>query len=147
MIGRWARGRRVLGRSSLRWRLVAWVSGVVVATSAVIFVVVYEQTGSELRTQIDHDVAGDVSALSQAVRELRAHSPPDSLGADIEAYLRAQPFTGASSLLFAVIPGYGTVCNHPELFGSSQPDDGENPRRAGARERARDRRSSAGRRG
>jgi two-component system OmpR family sensor kinase len=114
-----------LGRLSVRWRLVAWVTGVLVAASAVIFVVVYEQTGSELRTQIDHDVAGDVSQLSQAVRALRSQSP-NALLADVGSYLRAQPFRGTSSLLFAVIPGLGTVSNHPELLGASAPDSGEN---------------------
>jgi two-component system OmpR family sensor kinase len=115
----------LIRRSSLRWRLVAWVTGVLVAVFAVVFVVVYEQTGSQLRAQIDHDVAGDVSQLSQAVRALKPGSP-QALLADVRRYVRAQPFTGTSSLLFAVIPGHGTVSNHPELFGATKPDDGEN---------------------
>jgi two-component system, OmpR family, sensor kinase len=114
----------LIRRSSLRWRLVAWVTGVLLAVSAVVFVVVYEQTGSQLRAQIDHDVAGDVSQLSQAMRALGPRSPRVLL-ADVRRYLRAQPFTGTSSLLFAAVPGYGTVSNHPELFGDAQPDDGE----------------------
>jgi two-component system, OmpR family, sensor kinase len=124
LIGRWARGRRLLGRSSLRWRLVIWVTAVVIITSAIVFGVVYEQTGSQLRTQIDHDVAGDVAALRQTAREV-GHRSSGQLGAALSAYLRAQPFTGTSSLLFAVVPGYGTVSNHPELLGSAEPDNGE----------------------
>jgi hypothetical protein len=114
----------MIARTSVRWRLVAWVTGVLLATSAVIFVVVYEQTGTELRAQIDHDVAGDASQLSQAVMALHSQ-PPRRLLADIGTYLRAQPFTATSSLLFAAIPGHGTASNHPELVDSSAPDDGE----------------------
>jgi signal transduction histidine kinase len=114
----------LIRRSSLRWRFVAWVTGALLAVSAVVFVVVYEQTKSQLSAQIDHDVAGDVSQLSQEVRTLSPRSPQALLG-DIGRYLRAQPFTGTSSLLFAAVSGYGTVSNHPELFGAARPDDGE----------------------
>ena len=38
----------MIARTSVRWRLVAWVTGVLLAVAAVIFVVVYEQTGTEL---------------------------------------------------------------------------------------------------
>ncbi|MGA9859837.1 MAG: ATP-binding protein [Solirubrobacteraceae bacterium] len=113
-----------MSRLSIRWRLVAWVTGVLLAGMAVIFVVVYERTGSELRSQIDHDVAGDVAQLSQAVKSSDAHSPRTLL-ADMSAYLRAQPFTGASSLLFIAVPGHGAVSNHPELVNATRPDDGE----------------------
>ena len=116
----------MIRRSSIRWRLAAWVAGVLLAASAVIFAVVYEQTGSQLRSQIDQDVAGDVSQLSLAVQALHSDSPPRLL-ADIDAYVRAQPFTVTSSLLFAVVPGYGTASNHPELLGDARTDDGETP--------------------
>lgn len=120
----------MIARTSVRWRLVAWVTGVLLAVSAVIFVVVYEQTGSELRAQLDHDVAGDVSQLSQAIKALPP-LPPQLLVSEIDAYLRAQPFTATSSLLFVVVPGHGTVSNHPELVGNSSPDDSEGVRAQG----------------
>jgi hypothetical protein len=41
----------MIARTSVRWRLVAWVTGVLLAVVAVIFVVVYEQTGTELRAE------------------------------------------------------------------------------------------------
>jgi two-component system OmpR family sensor kinase len=116
----------VIDRTSIRWHLVAWVTGVLLAALAVTFAVVYERTGQELRAEIDHDVAGDVAQLSQAVRALPAQSPAALLN-EIEAYVRAQPYSGTSSLLFAAIPGHGSVTNHPELLGSSTPDDGETP--------------------
>ncbi len=114
----------MIARTSVRWRLVAWVTGVLVAVSAVIFVVVYEQTGTELRAEIDQDVAGDISQLSQAVKSLRAASP-EQLLAQMGTYLRAQHFSATSSLLFTSIPGHGSTSNPPELLGASAPDDGE----------------------
>ena len=111
-------------RTSVRWRLVAWVTGVLLAVSAVIFAVVYEQTGTELRAEVDQDVAGDISQLSQAVKSLRASSPEELL-AQMGTYLRAQHFSATSSLLFASIPGHGSTSNPTELLGSPAPDDGE----------------------
>ncbi len=114
----------MIARTSVRWRLVAWVTGVLVAVVAVIFVVVYEQTGTELRAEVDQDVAGDLSQLSQSVIGIRAVSP-EALLARVGFYLRAQPFGATSSLLFAAIPGHGSVSNPPALLGSSVPDNGE----------------------
>jgi two-component system OmpR family sensor kinase len=114
----------VIRRASLRWRLVAWVVAVMLVGLAIVFVVVYEQTGSQLRSRVDEDVRGDLAQLSDAVRTLRPSSS-DQLLADLRRYLRAQPYRGRSSLLFARVPGRGTATNHPELFGGEQPDDGE----------------------
>jgi two-component system OmpR family sensor kinase len=114
----------MISRTSVRWQLVAWVTGVLLAVAAVVFVVVYERTGDELRAQIDQDVNSDATQLSQAVRALHGKAPAQLL-ADIGAYMRGQPFTATSSLLFASIPGHGTASNHPELVGGSRPDHGE----------------------
>jgi two-component system, OmpR family, sensor kinase len=114
----------MIARTSVRWRLVAWVTGVLLAVVAVIFVVVYEQTGTELRAEVDQDVAGDLSQLSQAVKGLRAASP-ETLLAEIGTYLRGQPFSTNSSLMFAAIPGHRSISNPPALLGSPFPDDGE----------------------
>ena len=66
--------------SGLRWRLTAWVAAVMLVSVAVIFFVVYTDTGTELRSQIDRDIAGDTTQLAQALRphagqERRAASP------------------------------------------------------------------------
>lgn len=114
----------MIARASVRWRLVAWVTGVLVAVVAVIFVVVYEQTGNELRAEVDQDVAGDLSQLSQTVKGLHAESAA-SLLAQITTYLRAQPFGATSSLLFAQIPGHGSTSSPAALLGSPVPDNGE----------------------
>ncbi len=114
----------MIARTSVRWRLVAWVTGVLLAVSAVIFAVVYEQTGRELRAEVDQDVAGDVAQLSQAVKSVRASSP-EALLAQMGAYLRGQHLNAGSSLLFASIPGHGSTSNPPQLLGNPLPDDGE----------------------
>jgi signal transduction histidine kinase len=110
--------------ASIRWRFAGWVAGVVIGVSAVTFVVVYRETGSELRRQIDRDVTGDVGALSQTLRGLPASSSEGVLAA-ARRYVESQPFTGTSSLVFVIVPGAGPVSNHPEVFGAAEPDDGE----------------------
>jgi signal transduction histidine kinase len=114
----------MIARTSVRWRLVAWVTGVLLAVTAVIFVVVYEQTGTELRAEVDQDVAGDLSQLAQAVKGIRANSPQALLG-QVAVYLRGQPFNPSSALLFAAIPGHGSTSSPPALLGSPVPDNGE----------------------
>jgi signal transduction histidine kinase len=42
-------------------------------------------------------------------------------------YVRGQPFSASSTLLFAVLPGIGTRTNQPELFHHEAPDNGEKP--------------------
>jgi two-component system, OmpR family, sensor kinase len=113
----------VIRRASLRWRLVVWVVAVMLVGFTIVFVVVYEQTGSQLRARIQDDAQADLAQLSQTVRALRTGSP-DELLTDLRRYLRAQPYNGRASLMFAVVPGIGTASNHPELFGAS-PDAGE----------------------
>ncbi len=102
----------------------AWVTGVLLLVCAVMLAVIYVQSARQLRSQIDADVAGDVSQLSQAVRSLNADSPTQ-LASAIDRYVRAQPSTGTSSLLFAVVQGHRTVSNHPELFGGARAEPGE----------------------
>jgi two-component system, OmpR family, sensor kinase len=110
--------------SGLRWRLTAWVAGVMLVSAAVVFVVVYVNTGAQIRSQIDRDIAGDTGQLSQALMPLQVQS-----GAQVAAaagrYVRAQPYTATSTLLFVIVPGAPTVSNHPEVFGGQRPENGE----------------------
>ena len=115
----------MIRRLGLRWQLVMWVSGVLLAVSAIVFVFVYEETGSQLRSRVAADVSGDVRQLTDTVRTLRASSSSQLL-ARLRSYVRDQPYSASSPLLFAAIPGQPTVSNHPELFGSARPDNGEN---------------------
>jgi signal transduction histidine kinase len=114
----------LIARVGLRWRLVAWVTAAMVCVFAVVFVVVYQQTGSQLRAQIAQDTRGDVTQLSQTLRTLHPHTLGE-LAHRLRRYIDSQPYSEASALLFAVVPGHGTISNYPELFGSDRPEKGE----------------------
>ncbi len=120
-MARWARH---LLPKSIRWRLTAWVAGVMLVSAAVIFFVVYQQTGSRLRGEIDRSLAGNTSQLAELVSSLQDRSPAEVKHA-VDDYLAAQPYTATSTLLFVLVPGEATASNHPELFGSAGLDDGE----------------------
>jgi two-component system OmpR family sensor kinase len=108
----------------LRWRLTAWVAAVMLVSAAIVFVVIYGDTGAELRGEIDRDVASDTSQLAQA---LKASSEKDSrqVAAVAARYVRAQPYGANSTLLFVIVPGATTAINHPEIVGASKPEAGE----------------------
>jgi len=110
--------------AGLQWRLTAWVAGVMLVAAAALFVVVYQYTGSQLRGQIDRDISGDTQQLSQTLRPLSAQT---ALGVTAAAtrYMRAQPYTATSTLLFAIVPDAPTASNHPEVFGGGATDPGE----------------------
>jgi signal transduction histidine kinase len=115
---------RRLVPGGLRWRLAAWVALVVLASSGVTFVVVYRGTGSRLRAQIDRELAGDASELSQALSTSTDRSPR-ALAARASRYISAQPFGASSTLLFAAVSGAAVSANRPELFPGARVDNGE----------------------
>jgi signal transduction histidine kinase len=118
------RGSQALLPAGLRWRLTAWVAAVLIASVAVIFVLVYERTGSVLRGQIDHDIAADTRQLARAVGSLAGHDR-SQIAAGLSRYLEAQPYTANSTLLFGLISGRSAVSNHPEVFSSAPREERE----------------------
>jgi signal transduction histidine kinase len=129
------RWRLILG--GLHWRLGAWVALVVLASSAITFVVVYRGTGRELRHQIDHEISGDVSELARALSSHEAHRPKQ-VAERATRYIRSQPFSASSTLQFAIVAGARTSSNRPELFTRARVDNGET-----ATEQARENRLAA----
>jgi len=119
------RSRRLFP-TGLRWRLAGWVALVVVLSSGITFVAVYRGTGSQLRRQIDQEIAGDAKELGQAVAQSGQRTPA-RVGQAATRYVRSQPFSASSTLLFAIVPGAGTSTNRPELFGQGGPDGNETP--------------------
>jgi two-component system, OmpR family, sensor kinase len=115
---------RLPATSSLRWRLTAWVAGVLLVSATVMFIVIYRDTGDQLRGQIDNDIAGDVSQFKQSLVTF-AGDTPRQVALAAGRYVRSQPFSSTSTVMFVLVPGAGTVSNHPEVFGASRPDDGE----------------------
>jgi signal transduction histidine kinase len=118
------RPRRRLRPVGLRWRLAGWVTVVTLACTALAFVAVYRGTGTELRHQIDQELKGDARALIASLPLTREHTPKE-LAEAATRYVRDQPFSSSSTLLFAQIPGVGTSTNRPELFSRLPPDNRE----------------------
>jgi two-component system, OmpR family, sensor kinase len=108
----------------LRWRLAGWVAVLSLVCLAIAFVAVYRGTGTQVRRQIDAEIAGDAGEFAHS---LASSDPRSSAQAkkDATRYVTGQPFSGSSTLLFAVIPGAGTSTNVPELFSDRPPDEGE----------------------
>ncbi|HUA05983.1 MAG TPA: HAMP domain-containing sensor histidine kinase [Solirubrobacteraceae bacterium] len=107
--------------AGLRWRLTAWVAGVMVVSAAVVFLVVYQDTGAQLKSEIDQDISGDTIQLLQSVNTLSGESPA-RIASAAARYIRAQPYDATSTLLFVLTP-VEHVSNHPELFGGGPPED------------------------
>jgi two-component system, OmpR family, sensor kinase len=110
--------------AGLRWRLTAWVAAVLLVSAAAMFLVVYDQTGSELRGQINRDIASGTAQLSQALRA-SGRDNPAQIAAVARRYMLGQPYTATSTLLFVLIPGAAPASNHPELFATPRAESGE----------------------
>jgi two-component system, OmpR family, sensor kinase len=115
-------GRRLAG-TGLRWRLAGWVAVVTLLCTGIAFVAVYRGTGTQLRRQIDQEMGGDAGEFAHAL-EMTSARTPKQLARVATGYVRAQPFSASSTLLFALVRGAGTSTNRPELFASA-PDNGE----------------------
>ncbi len=100
------------------------MAGVLVVLAAVVFLVVYQDTGSQLQDEIDRDISGDTSQMVQSLQTLHGKSAA-RIRAAATVYVRAQSFTATSTILFVLMPGGATASNHPELFGSRRPEEGE----------------------
>src|ERR1700733_13316965 len=109
--------------AGLRWRLTAWVAAVMVVSAAVVFFVVYHDTGSQLVSQTDRDVSGDTIQRVQSLRSSRGESLR-RIRAGATRYVLAQPYTADSTLFFVLIPGSPAISNHPEVFGTGPPEVG-----------------------
>ena len=118
-----ALARRLTPRG-LRWRLAAWFTLVMMLCTGIVFVAVYRGTGTQVRQQIDRELSGDAAELAHNLQAAKPGSYPE-LAAAARAYVRTQPFSASSRLLFVTIPGQRTVSNSPELVAAQAPDDGE----------------------
>ncbi|HLM87343.1 MAG TPA: HAMP domain-containing sensor histidine kinase [Solirubrobacteraceae bacterium] len=116
--------RERLAEVGLRWRLAGWIALVVLVCTGVAFVAVYRGTGTQVRGQIDSELTGDAGDFSHNLALARARTPAQVLQA-ANRYVRSQPFTASSTLLFAVVPNAGTSTNRPELLQGGPRDDGE----------------------
>jgi two-component system OmpR family sensor kinase len=118
-----ARGKRLVP-TGLRWRLAGWVALVVMLCTAIVFVAVYRGTATQLRRQIDQEIAGDAGDFAHGFPTADARSYRELSGAATH-YVRGQSFSHSPTLLFALVPGQSPSTNRPELFGTTAPDNGE----------------------
>ena len=110
------RGSRFLP-AGLRWRLTAWVAAVMVISAAAVFVVVYQDTGRQLRSQIDRNIsAAGESALAGAAPVLgrRRPRPSPTRRRGTCGRSRIRPARRCCSCWSRAV---ATVSNHPEVFG------------------------------
>ncbi len=116
--------RHRLADVGLRWRLAGWVAVVVLACLGIAFVAVYRGTGTQVRHEIDTEIAGDASGFA---RSMSLADPRSSKEAAQFAtrYVRGQPFSSSATVFFALIPGAPASTNVPELFENGPPDQGE----------------------
>jgi len=117
-------GLRQLIPGGLRWRLAGWFAFVTLLCTAIVFIAVYGGTGAQLRAQIDSEIAGDAAELAHNLMAGQARTPR-RLSEAATRYIRDQPFSASSTLLFVLVPGVSPSTNRPELFGNPPPDDGE----------------------
>ncbi len=131
-----ARGpaRRRLLPGGLRWRLAGWVTLVTLLCTGAAFVAVYRGTGTQLRHQTDQEIEGDAREFAHNLALARARTNTQLFQA-ASRYVRDQPFSASSTLLFALIPGRVPATNTPELFGHPPPDDGETAAQQGQENR------------
>jgi two-component system, OmpR family, sensor kinase len=93
-------------------------------SAGAVFAVVYNNTGSQLRGQIDRDLTGDTAQFGQALTAFRGRSA-DQISAAAARYIRSTPYSATSTILFAAAPGAPIASNHPEIFSSQFVDPGE----------------------
>ena len=108
----------------LRWRLAGWVTVVVLLCTGISFVAVYRGTGTQVRQQIDKEIAGNAGDLAHDL-SISKSATPAQVARAADGYVRDQSFAASSTVLFTLVPGAATSSNRPELFSNLPPDNNE----------------------
>ena len=95
-----------------------------IVSAAVVFLVVYQDTCAQLKSEIDRDIRGDTTQLIQSL-DSSSGKTPSSIAAAAARYVLAQPYNATSTLLFVLMPRMRPTSNHPVVFGGGPPDEGE----------------------
>jgi two-component system OmpR family sensor kinase len=114
--GSWLRPR------SLRWRLALALAAVLILAFLGTFYVVYHETGSRLRGQMDVDLRTQAAQFSTYVSPSGFARTAAQVANAAEHYVSTQPFSASSRLLYAIVPGQKLATNEPELLGVSGHD-------------------------
>jgi two-component system, OmpR family, sensor kinase len=121
-----ARASRLYPRS-LRWRLTLALGAVLILAFVVTFYVVYRETDSRLRGEIDRALHTQAAAFSSFISPAGTELTAAQVVRRAHVYLSAQPFSASSQLLYATVPGQRIATNEPELLGQSLHDTDETP--------------------
>jgi signal transduction histidine kinase len=121
-----ARGSWLYPRS-LRWRLTLALGAVLIIAFVVTFYVVYRETDSRLRGEIDQALHTQAAAFSSYISPVGTELTAVQIVRRAHVYLSAQPFSASSQLLYATVPGQRIATNEPELLGQSIHDADETP--------------------
>lgn len=105
--------------TGLRWRLATWLTLVTLLCTALVFVVVYRGTASQLRHQIDQEIRADSSELVGNIAPVRARTP-GGVAATSGRYVRDRSFSASSIMVFVRVPGAPLSTNRPELFAQNR---------------------------
>jgi len=107
---------------SLRWRLTLALGAVLIIAFVVTFYVVYRETDSRLHGEIDRALQSQADAFSATISPAGRERSAAMIAAAARSYVNAQPFSAASQLLYAIVPGQKIATNEPELLGLSAHD-------------------------
>jgi two-component system, OmpR family, sensor kinase len=102
-------------RLGLRGRLTAWIVAILMLAVGASFVAIYRGTGQQLRARLDRDLRAQAGAFAAALPASSAS--PAQMERTLSRYVRDQPFTPSSQLLYAKLPNGHVVTNEPELLG------------------------------
>jgi two-component system, OmpR family, sensor kinase len=118
-----------------RTRLAIAIALIVLGALVATFVAVYRGTGSDLRGQMDRDLAEDAGALAHHVRGATGASAKE-IADQAQRYIDSQPTFGPSSELLVVKAGNARLAtNAPELLGvGREPGETSGESQAEARE-------------
>jgi two-component system OmpR family sensor kinase len=114
-----------LAPRGLRWRLAGWVALVTLVCTGIAFAAVYQDTGTQLRRQVDRELGVYANELSHDLTRADEARTPQRLASTATRYVLDQPFSAGSTLLFVTVPGMGTTSNRSELFAGPVPDNNE----------------------
>ena len=120
--------RRTIWPRSLRWRLTLAVGALIILAFGGTLLGVYRETDSRLRAKIDKDLQTAVSAFSAAVIHPGSATSPTAVARDAARYVRTQPFSASSRLLYAVVDDH-IYTNEPDVFGLAPGDNEDTPQR------------------
>ena len=121
---------------SLRWRLTIAVAAVLILAFLGTYFVVYHETDSRLRGQMDVDLRTQAAQFSTYVSPSGSARTAAQIMRSAENYVHTQPFSASSRLLYAIVPGQKLATNEPELLGVSVHAD-DVPATSGAEARLR----------